>query len=62
MTAARVSGDEEAVPSRSWSLSLLAVTEPGRRNRRLIDAALLLLAAIVIGLTAVVASSAKRRD
>jgi glycosyltransferase 2 family protein len=41
---------------------LLAVTEPGRRNRRLIDAALLLLAAIVIGLTAVVASSAKRRD
>ena len=62
MTAARASGDEDAVPSRSWSLSLLAETEPGRRNRRLIDAASLLLAAIVIGLTAVVASSAKRRD
>jgi glycosyltransferase 2 family protein len=62
MTAARTSGDEEAVSSRSWSLSLLAKTEPGRRNRRLIDAAFLLLAAIVIVLTAVVASSAERRD
>ena len=62
MTAARASGDEDAVPSRSWSLSLLAETEPGRRNRRLINAAFLLLAAIVIGLTAVVASSAERRD
>jgi uncharacterized membrane protein YbhN (UPF0104 family)/tRNA A-37 threonylcarbamoyl transferase component Bud32 len=47
---------------RSWHLSLLAETEPGRRNRRTIDAAFLLLAAIVIGLTAVVASSAKRHD
>jgi H+/Cl- antiporter ClcA len=62
MTAARVNGDEEAVRSRSWSLCLLAETEPGRRNRRAIDAAFLLFAAIVIGLTAVVASSAERRD
>jgi uncharacterized protein (TIRG00374 family) len=62
MTAARTSGDEEAVSSRSWSISLLAETEPGRRNRRLIDAAFVALAAIVIVLTAVVASSAERRD
>jgi glycosyltransferase 2 family protein len=62
MTAARVNGDEEAVRSRSWSLCLLAETEPGRRNRRAIDAAVLLFAATVIGLTAVVASSAERRD
>jgi uncharacterized membrane protein YbhN (UPF0104 family)/tRNA A-37 threonylcarbamoyl transferase component Bud32 len=62
MTAARVSVDEEAVPSRSWSLWLLAESERGRRNRRPIDAAFLLLAAIVIGLTAVVASSAERAD
>jgi uncharacterized membrane protein YbhN (UPF0104 family)/tRNA A-37 threonylcarbamoyl transferase component Bud32 len=41
---------------------LLAETEPGRRNRRTIDAVVLLLAAIVIGLTAVVASSAERHD
>ncbi len=47
---------------RSWHLSLLVETEPGRRNRRTIDAAFLLLAAIVIGLTAVVASSAERQD
>ena len=43
-------------------LSLLIETELGRRNRRTVDAAFLLLAAIVIGLTAVVASSAERHD
>jgi hypothetical protein len=47
---------------RSWNLSLLAETELGRRNRRTVDAACLFLAAIVIGLTAVVASSAERQD
>jgi uncharacterized membrane protein YbhN (UPF0104 family)/tRNA A-37 threonylcarbamoyl transferase component Bud32 len=47
---------------RSWHVSLLAETEPGRRNRRTIDAAFLLLGAIVIGLTAVVASSAEDHD
>jgi uncharacterized membrane protein YbhN (UPF0104 family)/tRNA A-37 threonylcarbamoyl transferase component Bud32 len=50
MTAARVSG------------SMLVEAEPGRSNRRPIDAAFLLLAAIVIALTAVVASSAERDD
>jgi glycosyltransferase 2 family protein len=46
----------------SWNLSLLAETEPGRKNRRTLDAAFLLLAAIMIALTAVVASSAERQD
>ena len=47
---------------RSWHLSLLAETEPGRRNRRTIDAFFLLLGALVIGLTAVVASTAESDD
>jgi uncharacterized membrane protein YbhN (UPF0104 family)/tRNA A-37 threonylcarbamoyl transferase component Bud32 len=57
------SRDERVVlAKRSWTLSLLAETELGRRNRRTVDAAFLLLAAVVIGLTAVVASSAERQD
>ena len=47
---------------RSWGLSLLAPVEPGRRNRRTVDALFLLLAAVVIGLTAVAASSAEDYD
>jgi len=47
---------------RSWHLPLLAETEPGRRNRRTIDSVSLLFAAIVIGLSAVIASSAPRQD
>jgi hypothetical protein len=47
---------------RSWGFSLLAEIEPGRRNRRTIDAVFLLFAAVVIGLTAVAASSAERHD
>ncbi|HEX6712705.1 MAG TPA: hypothetical protein VF066_04940, partial [Thermoleophilaceae bacterium] len=43
-------------------LSLLTATEPGRRNRRTIDAVLLAWAAVVVGLTAVAASSAPRSD
>jgi glycosyltransferase 2 family protein len=63
MTVAGPSRDERAVPARRpWSPSLLAETELGRRNRRTVDAAFLLLAAIVIGLTAVAASSAERQD
>ena len=42
--------------------SLLTATEPGRRNRRTIDAALFAWAAVVIGLTAVVASRAPESD
>jgi uncharacterized membrane protein YbhN (UPF0104 family)/tRNA A-37 threonylcarbamoyl transferase component Bud32 len=47
---------------RSWSVALLTATEPGRRNRRTIDSVLLALAAIVIGLSAVIASSATEDD
>jgi uncharacterized membrane protein YbhN (UPF0104 family)/tRNA A-37 threonylcarbamoyl transferase component Bud32 len=47
---------------RSWNLSLLAESEPGRRNRRTIDAFFLLLGAIVLGLTAIVASTAESDD
>ena len=47
---------------RSWNLALLAATEPGRRNRRTIDSVLLGGAAIVIGLSAAVASSAPQPD
>src|SRR6266536_3782597 len=49
-TAAGTRQDEPAAPAeRSWRLALLAETEPGRRNRRTIDSAFLLVAAIVIG-------------
>jgi glycosyltransferase 2 family protein len=47
---------------RSWSVALLTATEPGRRNRRTIDSVFLALAGIVIGLSAVIASSAPEDD
>jgi glycosyltransferase 2 family protein len=63
MTVAGPRRGGQAVPARRpWNLSLLTETELGRRNRRTVDAAFLLLSAIVIGLTAVVASSAERQD
>jgi len=62
-TAAGTRQDEPAAPAeRSWRVALLAETEPGRRNRRTIDSALLVVAAIVIGLSAVIASSAPGQD
>ncbi len=51
-----VSGD------RSWNVALLAAAEPGRRNRRTIDAVFLVAAAVVAGLSAVIASSASEHD
>ena len=63
MTVAGRQGEEHAGSTeRSWHLSLLAETEPGRRNRRTIDAFFLLVGALVIGLTAVVASTAESDD
>jgi uncharacterized membrane protein YbhN (UPF0104 family)/tRNA A-37 threonylcarbamoyl transferase component Bud32 len=47
---------------RSWGIALLTETEPGRRNRRTIDSVFLALAAIVIGLSAAIASSAPKDD
>src|SRR5262249_60481570 len=51
-----------APSSHSWHIVLLAETEPGRRNRRTIDSVSLLFAAIVIGLSAVVASFAVQQE
>jgi hypothetical protein len=51
-----------APAARGWKLTLLAPTEPGRRNRRPVDAAFLLFGAIVIGLTALAAASAEEQD
>ena len=63
MTAPRLSRDEQAGPAkRAWHFALLTTTEPGRRNRRTIDAVFLLVAAIVVGLTAVIARSAPEDD
>ncbi len=52
----------EPVADRSWRVQLLAETEPGRRNRRTIDSILLLFAAVFIGLSAAIASSAETQD
>jgi hypothetical protein len=41
---------------------LLTATEPGRRNRRTVDGIFLLAAAVVIGLTAVIASATPEVD
>ena len=43
-------------------MNLLTAAEPGRRNRRTVDAVFLLAAAIVAGLSAVIASSASEQD
>ena len=63
MTAASVSRDEQpAQADRSWDVRLLTKTEPGRRNRRTIDSVALAVAAVVVGLSAVIASSAADHD
>jgi uncharacterized membrane protein YbhN (UPF0104 family)/tRNA A-37 threonylcarbamoyl transferase component Bud32 len=46
----------------SWNLGLLAQTESGRRNRRTIDSVLVAAAALVVGLSAVIASQAPEHD
>jgi glycosyltransferase 2 family protein len=63
LTATGVSREEQDVPAdRSWGLRLLTKTEPGRRNRRTIDSVFLAVAALVLGLSAVIASSAPADD
>lgn len=47
---------------RSWNLALLTAAEPGRRNRRTIDAAFLIIASVVTGLAATVARLAPDID
>jgi hypothetical protein len=46
----------------SWSVALLTASEPGRRNRRTVDAIFLAWGAIVIALSAAIASSAPDHD
>ena len=63
MTTTSVSREGPTEPSeRSWSVQLLTKTERGRRNRRTIDSVVLAAAALVIGLSAVIASSAPEND
>ena len=46
----------------SWHATLLTAAEPGRRNRRTIDAVIMSVAALLIGLAAVIAHSAPTVD
>ena len=63
MTATGATRDEQASSEgRSWDLALLTTAEVGRRNRRTIDSVFLVWAAVVIGLSAVIASSAPEHD
>jgi uncharacterized membrane protein YbhN (UPF0104 family)/tRNA A-37 threonylcarbamoyl transferase component Bud32 len=63
LTAADVSRKEQAASAdRSLNVRLLTKTEPGRRNRRTIDSLVLFAAALVVGLSAVIASSAPEHD
>src|SRR5262245_44817844 len=63
VTTTSVSEREPAVSAeRSWAVRLLTTTEPGRRNRRTIDSVVLAVAALVLGLSATIASSAHEED
>jgi uncharacterized membrane protein YbhN (UPF0104 family)/tRNA A-37 threonylcarbamoyl transferase component Bud32 len=63
VTAKGVSGGGQAIAAdRSLNVRLLSTTEPGRRNRRTTDSIVLAAAALVVGLTAVIASSAPEQD
>ena len=61
-TTVRTGAGQEGSKGRSWSVALLTETEPGRRNRRTIDSVFLAVAALVIGLSAAIASSAPEED
>jgi glycosyltransferase 2 family protein len=47
---------------RSWNTAILTASEPGRRNRRAVDSIVLAWAAVAIGLSAVIGSSATQHD
>jgi glycosyltransferase 2 family protein len=63
VTTAGLSRDEPP-PSveRRWNAPILRASEPGRRNRQTIDSIFLAVAAVIVGLTAVIASSAPESD
>jgi glycosyltransferase 2 family protein len=60
-TSVRREGPAESA-ERSSSVRLLTKTERGRRNRRTIDSVFLAFASLVLGLSAVIASSAPAQD
>jgi uncharacterized membrane protein YbhN (UPF0104 family)/tRNA A-37 threonylcarbamoyl transferase component Bud32 len=63
VTTARIGHPEpDAAADRSWNVRLLTKTEPGRRNRRTIDSVFLAAASLLVGLSAVIASSAPEHD
>jgi uncharacterized membrane protein YbhN (UPF0104 family)/tRNA A-37 threonylcarbamoyl transferase component Bud32 len=63
MAATRVSrGGPSESAEHSWTVALLTKTEAGRRNRRTIDSVLFPTAALVVGLSAAIASSAPKQD
>jgi uncharacterized membrane protein YbhN (UPF0104 family)/tRNA A-37 threonylcarbamoyl transferase component Bud32 len=58
-----IDGAERAASEgRPPGIDLLIKTEPGRRNRRTLDSVILALAAVVLGLSALIASSAPEDD
>jgi glycosyltransferase 2 family protein len=57
-----VTVSQQSATSRSWNLELLSASEPGRRNRRTIDAVLLAVGALVLALAAVIADGAPTQD
>jgi uncharacterized membrane protein YbhN (UPF0104 family)/tRNA A-37 threonylcarbamoyl transferase component Bud32 len=63
VTTTSASEREPAAPAEhSWAVRLLTATEPGRRNRRTIDSVVVAAAAVVLGLSAAIASSAHAQD
>jgi glycosyltransferase 2 family protein len=63
VTTASASREQQVEPAeRSWRLGLLTTTERGRRNRRTVDSVVLAAAAILVGLSAVIASQAPHQD
>ena len=63
MTTTSVSRKGPIEPAEhSWSVHVLTTTELGRRNRRPVDSLVLVTAAVVVGLSAVIASSAPKQD
>jgi glycosyltransferase 2 family protein len=62
VTPATSRSEQPGSAASSWSVALLTSSEPGRRNRRTIDAVLLALGAFLVGLAAVLAESAAAED
>ena len=62
MTRSRYRSSHPVIARGSWDLTLLTPAEPLRRNRRTVDATLLILTSLITALAAVVARSAPDAD